>query len=309
VVPFDVLVLGSANIDHCIAAPRLPRPGETIIGSRYFTAFGGKGANQAVAAARMGARTALIGRVGDDAPGQAMLDNLSANGVVTQYVARDTTNASGSAYIIVAESGQNQIIVIPGANMAVSPSDVDRSREAFRNARVLLLQMETPDLALVAAAEAARAAGVLVVLDPAPVRPIPPELYRLLDFVAPNETEALALTGVDVDDLTGARRAAEAFASRGVRIPVIKLGPRGALALSDGEAIHSPALSINPVDTTAAGDAFAGALASSLAQGLDLRTCLSIANTAGGLACTRFGAMPSLPYAHEVSLARACPSS
>lgn len=292
-----VVVFGSINMDLVVQTPRTPAAGETLIGQRFFTAPGGKGANQAVAAARLGAVTRLVGRVGDDPFGAALRDHLRVAGVDVAGVLTDAAASSGVALITVDTAGENRIIVVPGANGALDATDVVRLRTALIGARVLLLQAEVPLLTVQAAAAAARAAGVLCILDPAPVPAggLPPDLYALADILTPNVSEAAALVGFPLDSDTAVVRAATLLHAAGARRVVIKRGAAG-IYWSDGtSADFRPALPVRAVDTVGAGDAFNGALAVALAEGLPWPTALAWGQAAGAVAVTGVGAQAALP--------------
>lgn len=295
-----VVVFGSINMDLVVRAPRLPAPGETLLGHEFFTAPGGKGANQAVACARMGAGTRMIGRVGDDVFGAALRDGLAANGVDIAGVATHAGISSGIAVIEVNDAAENTIVVAPGANGQVGADDLARLDAALDGARALLLQLEVPLGAVVAAAQAARARGVAVLLDPAPAQQLPPELYAAADIITPNETEAAALVGFALDDLAAAERAAQALLARGVGCAVIKLGARGAFWHDRQSSGFLPAFKIAAIDTVAAGDAFNGGLAAGLDSGMPFGEALGWAMAAGALSTTRPGAQPSLPRRADV---------
>jgi ribokinase len=297
----SVVVFGSINMDLVARAPRLPAPGETVAGSGFFTAPGGKGANQAVAAARLGAATRMVGRVGADGLGGELRDALRAAGVDDAGVLA-TAGPSGVALIAVADDGQNTIIVVPGANGAVGAEDLGRLERALDGARVLLLQLEVPLEAVVAAAAAARRRGVTVVLDPAPAPAagLPDELYRLADIITPNETEAAALVGFSLGDEAAAARAAAWLCERTGGAALVKLGARGALlAAPDGERRLDP-FAVAVVDTVAAGDACNGALGAALAEGRPLAEAARWAMAAGALAVTRPGAQGAMPSRDEL---------
>jgi ribokinase len=295
-----VIVAGSLNIDLVIRAPRLPSPGETVQNGRFAVFHGGKGANQAVAAARMGAQTIMIGRVGDDSFGVRLVDGLRASGVETSGIMVTPDVSSGVAVIVVDEHGENQIVVAPGANGQLRPDDVTRALSRFPGASVLLLQLEVPLDTVCAAAAAAKAAGLLVLLDPAPAVQLPAELYGLVDAIFPNETEAATLTGVAVTDLESAARAARMLGARGPGAVVIKMGARGAWAHVAGHDFHVEGLKVATVDTTAAGDVFCGVAAASLAEGRAWADVLMTANAAAALSTTRAGAQESVPTRDEV---------
>jgi ribokinase len=296
----SVIVFGSINMDLVVRTARFPQPGETISGSDFYTAPGGKGANQAVAAGRLGVPTRMIGRVGGDVFGQALLDSLKGNGVDTGCVLVDESQPSGVAVITVDDAAENNIIIVAGANGQVGAADVQRLERALDGAIHLLLQFEVPMDAVVAAAGAARRRGVKVILDPAPARQLPDALYALIDIITPNESEAAQLVGFAVDSEAAAQRAAAELLERGVRQAVIKMGARGAY-WSDGEQSQFfSAYKVNAVDTTAAGDAFNGALAAALDGGESMPGALHWAMAAGALSTTRPGAQPSMASRAEL---------
>jgi ribokinase len=292
----SVIVFGSLNLDLVTLTPRLPIAGETLSGTHFFTAEGGKGGNQAVAAARLGIPTYMVGRVGNDDFGRQLLATLKSAGVDTEAVWVDDTIHSGVASIVVNETGENSIVVIPGANGNVGKADLDRLVPLLSRARVLLLQLEIPISAVLAAAEAARNAGVTVILDPAPApRDLPPSLYSLADIITPNEVEAAQLTGIDVVSPEAAAEAARELQRRGVKTAIVKLGDRGVCWATDTETFFIPAFSVDAVDTVAAGDAFNGALAAAIVRGLSLKEAIVWGSAAGAIAATQAGAQPSLP--------------
>jgi ribokinase len=290
-----VTVVGSLNMDLVIRAPRIPQPGETIIGGELHTVPGGKGANQAVAAARLGVRVSMVGRVGRDAFAGPLLDNLTATGVDHTFVTGDAEAATGVALIVVDDAGQNSIVVASGANMRLSPADVEAAEAAISAAQVVLLQLESPLETVTRAAEIARAHGVTVILNPAPARPLPAGLLSLVDVLVPNESETALLSGMPVGNQAEAEAAAAALRTSGVGTLILTLGERGAMLAREGEAALFPAFDVTPVDTTAAGDAFVGGLAVALAEGKALAEAVRWGNAAGALATTRLGAQPSLP--------------
>jgi ribokinase len=298
--PARVAVVGSLNLDLVFSAPRRPQAGETVVGSAFGMFVGGKGSNQAVAAARAGAHVELVGRLGADSFGRDLAAALEADGVGLRHVLRDHANGTGVAGIIVEADGTNSIVVVPRANGALAVRDVQRARGAIGSAAVLLLQLETPLEPSIAAARIARQAGAMVVLNPAPARPLPAELLALVDVLVPNEPETETLTGLEVKTLAGAERAARALLDRGVGAVVLTLGERGALVVDTAGAEAVPSFPVRVVDTTAAGDAFCGALAVALAEGRPLRAAARFACAAGALACTVLGAGPSLPRRDEI---------
>jgi ribokinase len=294
-----IVVFGSINIDLVVRTPRLPAPGETLTGHTFFTAPGGKGANQAVACARLGAPTRMVGRVGDDLFGEQLRASLRSFGVQDDGVLT-TPGPSGVALIAVDDLAENTIVIVPGANGSVSIADIPRLEAVLDGARILLVQLEVPIETVVAAARAAHTRGVTVILDPAPALPLPDELYALADIITPNEHEATTLTGIAVHDDQGAIAAARALIARGARRVAIKLGARGALtADTEGEQFWS-SFTVTPVDTVAAGDAFNGGLAVALSEGRSFDEAIRWGLAAGALSVTRHGAQPSMPERNEV---------
>ncbi|HAG82718.1 MAG TPA: ribokinase [Cyanobacteria bacterium UBA12227] len=291
----SILVFGSINIDLVTKTPRLPIAGETLQGYDFFTAPGGKGANQAVAAARLGIATHLVGRVGNDDFGRQLLANLQVAGVHTDGVLVDTSITSGIAVITVDDAGENQIIIIPGANGQLDESDVERLKGLLPGATALLMQLEIPLSRVLSAAQAAHAANVPVILDPAPAQNLPDELYPLVDIITPNQLEASHLVGFPVNEIETAHQAATVLRQRGVATVIVKLGAQGAYCTTASETFFVPAFSVQAVDTVAAGDAFNGALAVALAEGLSLREAVLWGVAAGAISVTKAGAQPSLP--------------
>ena len=295
-----VVVLGGINMDLVTYSARYPEPGETVTGERFVTYAGGKGANQAVAAARMGASTVMVGRVGDDIFGPQLLDGLRAVGVDVSRVAVWPGETSGIAVIGIDGSAQNRIVQVLGANATCGEAESARTIAAMETAGVLMLQLEAPPEVSLVAARAAAAAGKTVILDPGPVRPFPPEFYGLTRVITPNETEAEALVGFPVDGPEAAARAAGTLLSRGVGAAVVKLGAQGAFYASPGQSGFQPAFNVTAVDTVAAGDAFNGALAVCLAEGLSLPEAVRVSCAAGALAVTTTGAQDSMPRREAV---------
>lgn len=290
-----VTVVGSLNMDLVARASRIPQAGETIIGGDFHTLPGGKGANQAVAAARLGAQVSMVGRVGQDAFASPLLDNLSAAGIDHTFVTQDLEAATGVALIVVDDAGQNSIVVASGANMRLLPADVDAAEAMIATADVLLLQLESPLETVTRAAELARAHQVTLILNPAPARSLPASLLSLVDVLIPNESETALLTGMPVSDRSEAAAAALALRESGVGTVILTLGERGALLAREEETELFPAFNVTPVDTTAAGDAFVGGFAVALAEGRPVAEAVRWGNAAGALAATQLGAQPSLP--------------
>lgn len=292
----SVIVFGSINMDLVARTPKLPVPGETLIGHSFTTVPGGKGANQAVAAARLGIATEFVGRVGEDAFGETLLRGLKNDRVGCSHIQIDPSTHSGIAMIAVDDASENNIIVIPGANGKMDETDVEHLRSVLPQAKVLLLQLEIPLPIVFAAAKAAKEAGVTVILDPAPARAdLPNELLALVDIITPNEIEASQLVGSPIDSEATAIQAAEVLQQRGVKTVIIKRGRQGAIALTPTETLAIPAFPVQAVDTVAAGDAFNGGLAASLAEGLSFQDAAILASAVAALSVTQPGAQASLP--------------
>jgi ribokinase len=300
-----IVVVGSLNMDLVGLAPRLPVAGETIIGHTFFDAPGGKGANQAYAAAKLGGRVSMFGRVGSDDLGRRMRANLEQVGCDASGVLALKDCPSGIALIFVADDGHNSIMVLPGANGRLTEADVEASRDQFEGAAYVLLQLEIPLGTVVAAARTARRAGAQVILDPAPAQPLSDELFSLVDVLTPNETEAAILAELSPRRLD-ADQAADIgcqLQRRGARIVIVKLGGQGCVLVSDGEPRHFPTPKVLAVDTTAAGDVFNAALAVGLTEGMDISAACQFANRAGAVSVTRRGAQPAAPSRAEVDIA------
>lgn len=285
-----VLVVGSINMDLVVRVPHSPKPGETVLGGDFETFPGGKGANQAVAAARMGGEVTMVGRVGSDNFGDSLIQGLVEDNIRTTYVIKDTDTPTGIAMIAVAANGENMIVVASGANYKVSEEDVTNARDIMRDTDLLLLQLECPMEVVTAAINLAKAYDIPVVLNPAPAQPLSQALLANVDILTPNETELMMLAGEDTVD-----KAVAKVLSWGTKNLVVTLGANGARVVTDGLDRHIPAHEITAVDTTAAGDAFNGALAVAFAEGKPLLEAVNYGMAAGALAATRRGAQPSLP--------------
>jgi ribokinase len=297
---WDVVVVGGANTDYFVRGPRLPGRGETVQGDTSDEAVGGKGANQAVAVARLGGRASFVGRVGADARGTAVSLTLAHEGVETRFLRRDPESVTGIALVMIDEKGAKQIMAVPHANGRLSRADLEAARPALTSCRVLLLQLEVPIDVLEEAAGVAKEAGALVVLDPAPPRPLSESLLRRLDVVRPNAHEAAAITGIDVRDFRSAREAARALVGRGVRAAIVEAGGEGNLMLSPQGEQRLPLFPVSSVDATGAGDAFAGALAFGLARGVPWSEVGYLASAAAALKTTKLGAQAGLPTLTDV---------
>jgi ribokinase len=296
----NIIVVGSSNTDMIIRLDHIPRPGETILGGEFFTAAGGKGANQAVGAARAGGKVTFIARVGVDMFGDNAVTGFKKEGINTDHVLRDTSSPSGVALIFVAKDGENSIAVAGGANGNLSPEDVSKAREIISGASILVMQLETPLETVQTAADLAVTAGVRVILNPAPASSLPDELLRKISIITPNETEAELLTGIKVDDNESASKAADILLARGVKTVIITLGSRGAFVAGKGIRKLVPGFRVNAMDTTAAGDTFNGALAVALVEGIALEEAVRFANAAAALSVTRMGAQSSVPARIEI---------
>ncbi len=296
----SIVVVGSSNTDMIIQLDRIPKPGETLLGGDFASAAGGKGANQAVAAARSGGNVSFIARVGNDMFGTQAIAGFKRDGIDIDHVIVDKSAPSGVAMIFVAKDGENSIAVAGGANARLSPADVRKGAKTIRSADMLVAQLETPLETIEAAAGIAAKAGVRFILNPAPACPLPDSLLNLVSFLTPNETEAELLTGIKVADKAGASKAAAALRARGVETVIITLGSRGALlADADGEQFI-PGFKVKAVDTTAAGDTFNGALAVALAEGMTSAAAVRFANAAAAISVTRAGAPASAPTRKEI---------
>ncbi len=295
-----VLVIGSANMDLVAGVDRFPLPGETVFGGRFGMFPGGKGANQAVACARLGSRTWFVGRMGRDVLRERLLASMKRDGIRLANVRTDPRASTGMALITVDRNGQNEIVVLSGSNMNVRPPDIDAVRRLFPKVAVVLLQLEIPVPAIARAVAHASACGAIVLLNPAPAAKLPLRILKGVDVLTPNQTEAAVLTGRRVNDPDSAARAAGDLLRTGVRHVVITMGEAGCLLASEGLTRHFPAPRVGPVDTTAAGDAFNGALAHALSSGLAITEALPLANRVAALAVTKMGAQDSMPTMREV---------
>ena len=295
-----VVVVGSLNMDLVMRTPRVPVGGETLHGHEFSTLPGGKGANQAVACARLGARVSMIGQVGNDGFGTTLRDGLAADGIDVSGVRQTTAVGTGVAMILVEDIGQNRIVLAAGANGALTPADIDTHAALIGSAEMLVLQLEVPMPVVQRAIEIAHAAGVPVLLNPGPASPLPDTVWPQIDILVPNESEATLLSGVEVTDAASAYAAASVFRQRGVKCVLITLGANGVAVIDDHGERHLPAHVVKAVDTTAAGDTFIGGLTAGLVEGLPLDEAVALGQRASALCVTRHGAQPSIPYRREI---------
>jgi len=293
-------VVGGSNTDMILKLPRIPRPGETVTGGTFTTAAGGKGANQAVAAARAGGQVAFIAKVGADNFGQQARQGLGADGVDVSFVYTDDRAASGVAFIFVDENGENSIGVAAGANRLLSARDVRNASAAIVSAHMVLMQLESPLESVLEALVIANENNVPTILNPAPARALDGQIFRYVTILTPNELEAETLTGIKVDTDARAIQAAQALREKGVSIVLLTRGARGVLVASDDSTEFVPAFKVQAVDSTAAGDVFNGTLAVALAEGQLLPAAVRFACAAAAISVTRLGAQPSAPYRDEI---------
>lgn len=295
-----ILVIGSTNIDLIAQVKHLPRPGETVGEARFIQSNGGKGANQAVAAARLGGDVGFVSCLGDDAAAAALRQQFTADGIDTEGIITAAATPTGTALIFVSEEGENCIAVSPGANHQLTPAAIDAVAERIAGAEYLLLQLEIPMATVVRAIEKASEAGTRVVLNPAPAMPLADELLRKLYLITPNRTEIETLTGIPVHTPEDASRAAAALLAKGVERVIVTLGSEGALIKTPNEEVLIPACPVTAVDTTAAGDVFNGALLVALSEGRPLREVVRFAARCAAISVTRLGAQTSIPWRREI---------
>jgi ribokinase len=295
-----IVVVGSLNMDLVMRTPRVPQGGETIHGHEFSTLPGGKGANQAVACARLGGRVSMIGQVGDDGFGKTLRDGLSADGIDVSGVGQTAVVGTGVAMILVEDVGQNRIVLAAGANGALTPADIDGCAATIGGAAMLVVQLEVPLPVVRRAIGIACAAQVPVLLNPAPAAPLPDDIWPQVDILVPNESEASQLSGVSVCDAASAFAAARVFRQRGVACVLVTLGANGVAVVDDGGERHLPAQVVKAVDTTAAGDTFIGGLCAGLVEGLSIDEAVALGQRASALCVTRHGAQPSIPYRREL---------
>ncbi|MDI1324247.1 MAG: ribokinase [Algoriphagus sp.] len=295
-----ILVVGSSNTDMVVKSAHLPLPGETVLGGQFFTFAGGKGANQAVAAAKLGGDVTFLAKVGNDALGKIAVEGFKKEGIDVSHIITDPDSHSGVALIMVEDSGENCISVASGANGKFTALDIENASELVKKASYVLVQLEIPLEAVTALVDKAFALGVPVILNPAPARPLSDKLISKLFIITPNETEAELLTGVKVTDEVSAAKAAKILREKGAKLVIITLGAKGAFLLSDQEEILIPSIQVNAVDTTAAGDTFNGALTVALSEGMEIKAAIRFANQAAAISVTRMGAQSSQPVRSEL---------
>ncbi len=296
----EVTVVGSFNMDLLARTPRMPVKGETILGGPFYMGPGGKGANQAVAAARLGAEVRMVVKLGKDSFGDQAEANLVKEGVVPDWFIRSDESHTGVALILVDESGENEIVVAAGVNELLRPEDVDRARRAITDADMLLVELEVPMETVEHSIQVAHEAGTKVLLNPAPGQPLNKRMLSMVDVLTPNETETQIITGMPVTNLDEAKAAAHKLLAEGVKSVVITLGAQGALVVTSALTQHVPGRQVKVVDTTGAGDAFSGALAVALAEGQELVQAVAFSCAAAALQVTRLGTAPAMPQRAEV---------
>lgn len=295
-----ICVLGSINMDEVVGCKFMPKVGETILAHSFKKVPGGKGANQAVAARRMGCEVFMIGKIGEDANGEYLLNTLKEEGINTENVFKDSENPTGVAIILVDDSGNNSIAVVAGSNMAINNEDLLEAKKAITESKILISQFETPVDITIEAFKIAREKGVITLLNPAPAREIPDELLKYTDIIVPNETEAESITGIKVNDINSAKIASRDLLSKGVKYVIITLGDKGAAMVSDNYSVLVPAKKVKAIDTTAAGDSFIGGLSRILSSenGLtdsSLEKAIGFANKVSAIVVTKEGAQTSIP--------------
>ena len=295
-----IIVVGSLNMDLVMRTPRVPVGGETLNGHEFSTLPGGKGANQAVACARLGGKVGMIGQVGPDGFGNILRDGLSADGIDTSGVKQSTSAGTGVAMILVEDIGQNRIVLASGANGTLSLADIDAQSSVIEGAAILVVQLEVPMPVVQRAIAIAHATGVPVLLNPAPAAPLPEDIWPQVDILVPNESEASLLAGISVTDATSAFAAARIFRQRGVSCVLVTLGEQGVAVVDEAGERHIPAQVVKAIDTTAAGDTFIGGLTAGLIEGMSLDDAVALGQKASALCVTRHGAQPSIPYRREI---------
>jgi len=300
-----VCILGSINMDMVVSVNKMPLIGETIFSDNFKLAHGGKGANQAVASRRLGADVYMISKVGQDAYGLEIVNNLEKENINVNSIFKDDVKPTGTAIITVNNEGNNSIVVVPGANMTLNLKEIDKCKEIIGNSDIIVAQFETPIEVTMEAFKFAKEKGVITILNPAPAKEIPTELLKYTDIIVPNETEATALTGVKVQDLESAKQAANIFFNNKVKYVIITLGDKGAAVISKEDGVLIPAYKVNAVDSTAAGDSFIGAISTKLTKSnLNINSlveAVKFGNKVSAIAVQREGAQPSIPFLKEIN--------
>lgn len=296
----EILVIGSSNTDMVIKTDKLPAPGETILGGKFLLTPGGKGANQAVAATRLGGKITFVMKRGNDLFGNQTVGLLMREGIETEYVIKDNDLPSGVALIIVDSKGENSIVVASGANSNLNPEDIPPEIFDCKRYPILLLQLEIPIKTVEYCIKEASKCGTKIILNPAPAQPLSEELLRDVDLITPNETEAEALSGIRIKNLESAAKAAEIMQSKGVKNVIITMGEKGAYVRSGKFTGMVPGIKVKAIDTTGAGDVFNGALAVALAEGMDHKDAVFFANRAAAISVTKMGAQASAPFRNEI---------
>ncbi|MBE9598424.1 ribokinase [Pedobacter sp. MC2016-24] len=297
-----IIVTGSMNMDMVVKTDHIPKPGETVLGGTFFMNPGGKGANQSVAIARLGAEVVFIGKIGDDIFGKQSAQLFDEEGVDIGGIISDESSSSGIALITVDRQGENSIVVAPGANAKLSPADVSAAIKRYANYKILLLQLEIPMETVACALQTGKELGMKVILNPAPANKEVKNYFHLIDIITPNEHEAEMLSGIKIENLDYAQAAARKLQEMGVKNVIITLGKSGAVVLENDDFYHVPAPVVEAVDTTAAGDVFNGALAVALSEGKSLKEAAGFGCIAASIAVTRMGAQSSIPYRNEFIL-------
>lgn len=296
----EILVIGSINADLVVQVSSFPKPGETISGSDLKTIPGGKGANQAVAAAKLGAKVGMVGSVGNDIYGKNLIANLNTFNIDTHYIKVDSETSTGTAIIIIDQTGENSIVISPGANGKVTAKNIREAIHLFESAKFLLLQFEIPEPTIFEAAKIAKQNNLTVILNPAPARDFSQQLLSYIDILIPNETELERITGISTSTQEQIVKAAHRLLDSNLSAIIVTLGEKGALLVTKNKTQHFPGIKVNVIDTTAAGDSFIGGLAAALLKEKSIEEAIRYANCAGALATTKLGAQPSIPDSKSV---------
>jgi ribokinase len=297
-----IAVIGSINTDMVVRSTEIPKPGQTLMGHSFITTGGGKGANQAVAAARLGGEVSLIAKIGADAFGEISLESFKKEKINTSHIYTDQNAPSGIAIIVVDDKGENIIVVAPGANALLSEDDIQKAEEAIKNANIILFQLEIPINTVAAGVQLAKEHNRTVMLNPAPASAIPADILQHIDIITPNQTEALALTGITVNDIFTAQQACDTLHAKGISIVIITMGEKGAYLSSGNEKRMVGGYNAGKaIDTVAAGDTFCGGLAIGIAEGKSLYEAIQFANAAAALSVTKAGAQASIPFREQVT--------